>query len=199
MHNAGASSSDPVNSSVCNACQGLFDREDPRGFILERAPDDRFNKYDRYVYTYIHHDNIAVLLASANAGCSICKIIIDGLKFQNEHDFEGLVAMYSLHQDPDSGAATAAPDEADLTAAQVAEFAKLDGIHDGSGFQTYADGRIVIQVNSDKKSGLAGASARTMAEAFTLTLPALTWPFQYFTTPCMLNPDCGVTDIQEYC
>lgn len=70
----------PVDPSLCKLCLGFLHMDSRRGFIKEIGPDEFGYIYGRYVYTYLHHANIAALVQSAEAGCAICESFCKALK-----------------------------------------------------------------------------------------------------------------------
>lgn len=161
MDDARASSSKLVGSAVCNVCKGLLNLENPRGFVLERPPHDSYHAIRRYVHTYMHHANTAVLLASAAAGCRMCTVICDVLRRKSPRGLDAVDADSSLNlKFSQSTSITPAliSDEDVLTATQLAVLAKRKRLFKRVDLRVHDDRRIFVQSNSNEKFGLLRSS-----------------------------------------
>lgn len=167
MHDAGAASSQPVGSSVCDVCQGICDMSNPRGFITPE-PDHKIThnkqKGYKYRYTYIHHADLKALFASADAGCTICQVIGDRFGERameaargGSEDMDQTVANESAQ--PNSGAHTVQSDEDVVTAIELAELAGREQLYSANDLSVHGPGRIIVQWSCKNKSDLAGTAA----------------------------------------
>lgn len=151
MDTAGASTHETVKYSTCDVCMGLVQRDSPRGYFSETAPGDR-QVYGRYVYVYVHHPNIAALVASAKAGCGACEVFCHILKNKSPSSFEAEKDRRSAQ--PSSETLDAWSDQDTMTeAAQLAELGKLEGFYSSTDLSPHGPGRIVI-INYTTKSGM---------------------------------------------
>lgn len=199
-HVGGAPSSEPLGSQVCDVCQGVCDMNHPRG-VMFPVPDDSENMY---CYTYIHHANLKALFASADAGCTICKVIGNSFgKFAREvarkgsEDIEHTVADDSAPAD--SGAHTVQSDEDVVAAIRLAELVKRGQLYGAGKFSIDDPGRIIVQWFGKNKSDLS-CTALVELRAFVLdvataasTAPeestALTCPEQSDASTCSEDSD----------
>lgn len=192
------SSSEPLQSSACDVCQGLFDKESPRGFVLELDPGEirvlNFRQPDyfdhmRYVYTYIHHTDLGSLLASAEAGCRICTIISN----QMEHGSPGPAAKCSPAQNsarPIAGAKATRPNEDFLTATKLAELGKRERLHDLTRLGIHSMGRIFLQSISkgESQGWFYGQNEAEIHRLTDISAPTRAGLLYHFHTPC--RSDC---------
>lgn len=156
MDNAGASTSLATHSSVCDVCQGFGDLNNPRGYVSKVELYDKNRVWGDFVYTYVHYANIELAVASAKAGCEVCDLICDGLgrprSSGSEHskdDADSSAARDSAQSDP--VVAVVQSDEDVLTASQLAELARREGIFRPADLDAYGHGRVVLQVYSDEE------------------------------------------------
>lgn len=162
MNNAGASTTLAAHSSVCDVCQGFGDWNNLRGYVSEGKHAWR----NSLVYTYVHHANIEPVIASAEAGCKLCKLIRQGLgkdrlgkgrlgwpsSDRSEHSKDN--AESSTTQDPaqpDPVLPVVQSDEDVLTASQLAELARREGISIPADLDIHGHGRVILQFQSDHK------------------------------------------------
>lgn len=198
MHDAGASNSEPLDSSVCDVCQGLCDMNSPRGVIFPMPDDSEYT----YCYTYIHHASLEALFASGDAGCTICDLITCcfgcGSRVVARQEFEDIQQTVANESAQTNSAAHAVQCDEDVEAA--IELAKLTGrerLYSRRDWRIHGPGRIIVQWPLRNKTDLAGTA---MAEMFAdVSVPATApstnpegWSYYYgsiwiLITPCMSN------------
>lgn len=171
MNDAGAASSEPLGSSVCDVCQGLCDMRNPRGVIFSMPDGSRHT----YCYMYIHHANLKVLFASADAGCTTCKVIGDDFRERGARvsrigpeDMEQTFVDESAQTN--SGAQTVPSDKDVATALQLAELVNREQLYHERDLSIHAPGRITMRWLFQNKSDLAGIAVADL-DAF-VSIPA---------------------------
>lgn len=182
-----------INKSLCDVCRGLVDLKSPRGFILDSCNvlDSLGNldpHYGRYVFTYIHHANLEILLATANAGCWFCKTIVGSIWEYSNTSLEKHIAERSLDQgsaQPNSAPHPVEPDQDMMAATELAELAKRGGLYRTEDLEAHGPGRIIVQSYFPTKFDRPGNNGYALYETHTLTRGALDGLFHYFTSPCM--------------
>lgn len=207
MDNGGSLSLDTVGSSFCHACQGLFDLKSPRGCVIdndrsyhpEPYPSDPERASSRYIYVYIHHANAAALLASARAGCSLCKMMCDRAKDISWHYYNDAELVLAQESDqPNSQAHATLSNDDFLTATRLAELVKRDGLPDKSLLwgppwaphdAPRTSRRIILLNFFDEKPGLPRGDGSSSTAVYELTLGNL---LRHFYIPCMCDSDQGV-------
>lgn len=195
MDNDSASISEPIDSSICDVCKGLFKVDNARSFITERPPDHYTFTSGRYVYTYVHHAHIVALLASAEAGCGLCMFFINRLKKLDAFSEWKRDAVLRSAQ-PNSGTPTAQPDEDVFVATQLAEFGRREDIYSHSDLGIRGHGRIVVQIYSDERPRLWWKHGG-LSNVVSVLNTCLFAHFRYFRTFCMFNYPRKVFNFQN--
>lgn len=188
LERAAASTSKTLQSSLCDVCQGLFDKESPRGFLLEGAPHDLVYGSTRYTYTFIHHANLEALLASAEAGCRLCAMI--GTNMEPGSTVSATECSPAQRPGrPIAGAKTAQPNEDLLAAMKLVDYGKRERAVGISELDQSRSGRIIIQSYLDNDSqgrfyDDAAAKIFRLSESYVIPpRPSL----YHFCTPCMFE------------
>lgn len=152
MENNDVSSSQIVDSSVCDVCQGFGDLNSPRAVAVETA--EKFRERGRYLYIYMHHPNFRTLQESAEGGCDICTALLDMLIDEGEIPNEYAAASsrsQSTAPQPKSAVPVAQFGDSTLMATCLAELAKQDYSE-----QVEAE-MISMKVYCDNKTGPRGS------------------------------------------
>lgn len=185
-----SSSFEPLDSFICNICQGFGEMKNSRGFILKLEPDEQ--RYDDayYVYTYMHHPNVGALLASVESGCKACTIVYNRLRDRNKDTFDRTVRLNSptgksKYLEPVAHATQLSDDMS--TATQFAECAKQERAFTERRLRNYDNGRVVLVFHCDKESGPRECSNDfQLISVWALTTPLLGgYPMSVFNSPCM--------------
>lgn len=185
-----ASSSQTLQSSVCDVCQGLFDKESPRGYVLEPPPLYPVNESTRYIYTYIHHAGLEALLASAEAGCRLCAMIDSEIQRKRPVSATGCSPAQRSGR-PIAEAKVAQPNEDHLAAMKLAEYGKRERILGSRGIDHSRRGRIIIEVllDDDSQGRFYGDAAAEIYFSNPSGARSITGPgnLYHFRTPCMFD------------
>lgn len=188
-------SSGPGASSVCRVCQGLGDLSNPRGFTEKLEPAERryfpeVHAYYEYIYIYVHHPNVGVLIASAEAGCDGCTILCDGLRRQSGNDFDAIRALYPPVQgskQPESVAQLTTTMANDTQAAtRFADVIRQDRVFSDTHLEHYDNGRVVLSSPCQHESGIRACSHDDPWPSLTvkaLTTPKLDGLIFFFNSP----------------
>lgn len=147
-----SSSSQSLQASLCDVCQGLFDTESPRGFVIERAPDDPIYDSTQHIYTFIHHADLEALLASAEAGCRLCAIIGDRMEPDSPYFSDTECSPAQRSERPMAGTKAAQPNDDLLAAIKLAEYGKRERVFRISRLDHSGRGRIILQWYLDDDS-----------------------------------------------
>lgn len=184
-----SSRSQSLQTSLCDVCQGLFDKESPRGFVLERAPHDPESDLTRHIYTFIHHPDLEALLASAEAGCRLCAII--GTRMEPDSPVSATGCSPAQRSgSPIAGAKAAQPNDDILAAIKLAEYGKREREYILCRLGHSARGRIIIQWHLEDGSPV-WFHGNEPAEIHCWSGPSSTDTFKgrlyHFCTPCMFD------------
>lgn len=220
------------SGTLCEVCKGIFHEASPRGRIItlhfdnsdwdkssestrESCPTetkdghnvgDSANKERRYIY--LHHQNMTILLASANHGCQMCRLIIGGLgKCEpntshclwcptfikncvggNRNDFQALLATTNcVHSENHDFTVDFLNENLELVFAEVATRMECRGSTACN--QSYSEGLILLTFPMDKRpafgdnllSGLGGCN--TFLDVVTFTKPVFMGWLSILATP----------------
>lgn len=183
------SSSQSLQSSLCDVCQGLFDTESPRGFVIERAPNDPIYDSTQHIYTFIHHADLEALLDSAEAGCRLCATIGSRMEPDSPVSDTGCTPAQRSGR-PIAGAKAAQPNEDLLAAIEVAEYGKRERVFRVSGLDHSERGRIILQWFLDDESPI-WFHGNDAAEIHRWSGPSSQNTYKghlyHFCTPCMFD------------
>ncbi|KAG8168158.1 hypothetical protein KVR01_003847 [Diaporthe batatas] len=183
MDSNDSSTSEPAASSVCHVCRGLGDLSNPRGFAEKlTAAEQRywppFYADCEYIYIYVHHSNVVVLRASAEAGCDGCTVLYNSLKTgrHGDIDLDTTAASYPPVRGPKQPESVANTDELmdddNQAATKFADIIRQDRAFDGMRLEHYVNGRVVLSFPCDHESGPRACST----DRSRLTVRALTTP-----------------------
>lgn len=211
MNNKSTSIPEPIDTSVCDVCKGMFKDEDARGFFLKPRKDHAV--YDPpYVYTYIHHAHIVALRASAEAGCCLCAFLFNKLgeasedcdwgrdsdiECDGDSDIEWVLDsdIISKLMPPNSERTIAQPDEDVFIATQLAELGRRQGIYDTWELGAHGHGRIVVQFSVTRprpwwEDGTFDADVTVLGSCLQTAI-------SYFPNPCMSGHSRKVFSLLE--
>lgn len=187
MDNASDSSFDLLASLTCGVCQGFGDFRNPRGALVEQPVGRR--GLGRYRYMYMHHPNVAVLVRSAEAGCSVCAVIRDGLRYFHEAEFDEAAAAVSpalatgsMHAKSKMNAKQS--DDDIQVATRLAKCAKPRNPGENLDLGNIGKGRIVLEHGSLDELALRGNTGQRNIEVHVLNVNPLHFFLFGFKTSC---------------
>lgn len=213
MNNAGASTSLAAYSSVCDVCQGFGDLNNPRGYVLETKGNEWLRS--RSVYTYVHHANMEVVIASAEAGCKLCELISQGSRGPDvedvldprrpgsdgseysEDDAESSPTRDSAQPDPVVPVVQSGEDV--LIASQLAELARRKGITKPADLDAHRDGRVILQVEPDGEYGPRGDKLHHNTIISLDSTSGLRGVLNCFNSPGISRSHEGMTQLSVSC
>lgn len=197
MNNASASASLAAHSSVCDVCQGFGDLNNPRGYVLEGS-------YDKFFYTYVHHANNEAVIASAEAGCKLCELIRQGLERASYDGFDHSKDDVESSPTPDSAQPDSVvhvvqSDEDILTAPQIAELARRQGISSLAHLDDIGHGRVILQVYSGAECGPRDDNFQSHERIYVETTSGLRFHLSCFNSSGIFRSHEGMTELSIVC
>lgn len=188
MENNDASSSQIIDSSVCDVCKGFDDLNSPRAVVVETT--EKYREQGRYLYIYMHHLNFRTLQGSAGGGCEICTVIFDELRsygdIPKEFAATSSQAQSTAGPQPKSVVPGAQFDEDIFIATRLAELAKQDYS------KQVKDEMMSMKVYCDEPTG--PRRSEIWIDPIRLYIGVSEEPsisFSYFNTPCAYQVQKG--------
>lgn len=147
----------------------------------------------RYLYMYMHHPSVAVLVRSAEAGCSVCTVIRGVLRHIYPAEFDEAAATVSpvlatASTHPEWMMNTEQSDDDIQVATRLAECAKSRNPTEDLNLGDIGEGRIVLEHGSLDELALRGNTGQRLVKVYVLNADRLSGHLFGFKNSCRSIP-----------